>query len=96
MKGMSPWNLAARADLSDKKLPNLLENKLGNYQFNVQLSYDALWIRCKLDSQEIAFRAAYSPDGKFQLKSKRTIKDGISINLTSTIGDVNVKICLTN
>ncbi|RZK52334.1 MAG: hypothetical protein EOO91_19530, partial [Pedobacter sp.] len=96
MKGISPWSLAAKAALSDQKLSHLLENKLGNYQFKVQLYNDSLWIRCILANQVIAFRAAYSPDGMFQLKNKRTIKDGISINLSSTMGDINVKICLTN
>jgi hypothetical protein len=91
MSILSPWAIAASSILADDNLPAIYEKRDSNYSFTVHCSYDSLWLLTNFSGDgQIAFRMAYSPGGKLEVRSKRENKDGIKFSLTSYIGDYSV------
>jgi hypothetical protein len=93
MNGVSPWAAAASNIFSDPELEVVFNQKSGDYSFNVHCINNTLWVLADWPKGgRVAFRVAYSPDGKLSIKRTLKTDDGVSISLSSVIGNYTVRI----
>ncbi|MFI5452929.1 hypothetical protein ACHMWN_12320 [Pedobacter sp. UC225_61] len=96
MNGISPWQIAAVTSLINDEMPTVFEKTIGDYCFTILNSSDALYIYCKWQNGNIAFRPIYSPDHGLVIKRKTMTDNGITISLESSMGTSKVKIAFTD
>lgn len=92
MNGISAWAIAGENTLSHETMANLCEKQIGNFRFAVWLSDDSLYIQCEWPKGKISFRAAYTPDSKFELQQSAVGNGAFTFALNSTIGLQEVSI----
>jgi hypothetical protein len=92
MNGISPWQAAASAELSNDNLPLLFNKSIGVYTFSVYFSPSGLYIRAESPNGDVAFRAAYSPDTKLKVVRKKLTVEGIDISMRSILGTFKTRI----
>ncbi|MBE9663179.1 hypothetical protein [Mucilaginibacter myungsuensis] len=88
MKATSAWLLNANAHLNDPALPIVFEKQAAGYSFKVHMLHDSCWLVAAWPKgSRIAFRMAYSPNDRLELK-KLSEKDGkIILKISSLIGE---------
>lgn len=92
MNGLTPWAVSACTDLLVPK-PALYQHQAGNFQFNVRLSTDSLWVIADLPAGgKIAFRAAFSPGANFQLEKQIENHEEAVFQLSSDVGTYLTKV----
>ena len=95
MKNMlSPWALSACADLSKLGTP-LQHWTTEQFEFTVHTTSDSLWMIVAMPTgRRVNFRMAYTPGSGLELKSLDQSDLGLTINLTSDIGDYKIAVSL--
>lgn len=95
MNASSAWLLAANANLNAPGLPAAFEQQAAGYSFKVHLIGDSCWLVAAWPKgSRIAFRLAYSPNDRLEVK-KVTEKDGaVNFQLASLMGDYEVAVRL--
>ncbi len=86
---ISPWAVSVISLLTKSNLSPLYTKKQESYDFEVQLTADALYILASGPGR-LAFRAAYTPAGDLQLTAQKQTDKGIIFSLSSSIGDIRV------
>jgi len=92
MNAVSPWQVAAAADLADESLSVLYQNAIAEHNFKITLSPCGLYVSCEWKGGNIAFRPIYSPAHDLSLKRKTVTENGITLSLSSSMGDLKVNI----
>jgi hypothetical protein len=93
MNGISPWAVVAAKTFSDSDASCINTKKCGVYTFNIYCIDDSFWILAEWpNGGKIAFRAAYSPGGEFEIKNKSEKDNQLQFQLNSTIGTTSVTI----
>jgi hypothetical protein len=96
MNGISPWATAASLTFAEKELPGVYTRELNGFDFNIHLTVDSCWIRVNwAGGGQLAFRAAYAPDGDLEIKRSIETETGIDLTLSSVIGKYTVGITFT-
>jgi len=95
MNAISPWQIAAATSLVNDEMSTVFEKTIGDYNFTVLNSSDALYIYCEWKNGNIAFKPIYSPDHGLVIKRKTMTDNGITISLESSMGTSKVKIEIT-
>ena len=91
--GFSPWVTAVKDIFSEAvdELPVSYQKKCGDFVFDAHLNHNSLWIIMHWpQGGKIAFRAAYSPDGDFDLVNIDELADGAVLHLKAHMGSVTV------
>jgi hypothetical protein len=85
--GVSPWMLSLLDELgSERKAPHWTYS-LNDFSFEIVEGTQSLWIVARFPAgSEIAFRAAYCPDGKLEIDEIQQVETGIQIQISSTVG----------
>jgi hypothetical protein len=85
--GVSPWILSLLDELgSERKAPHWTYS-LNDFSFEIVEGTQSLWIVARFPAgSEIAFRAAYCPDGKLEIDEIQQVETGIQIQISSTVG----------
>lgn len=88
MNAVSPWVLAVNAKLNDPQLSPAFEREVLDYSFKVYFIEDSAWLVASWPKRSrIAFRLAYAPNDRLELK-KILEKDGqVTLKISSVIGD---------
>ena len=86
MDGISPWQVAASAELYQDNMHVLFNITINNYSFSVSASPSSLYIKVKWSEGHAVFRSVYSPDGKLEITRKALTKTGITVSMKSTMG----------
>ncbi|RYY52793.1 MAG: hypothetical protein EOO05_21605, partial [Chitinophagaceae bacterium] len=90
MNAVSPWQVAAAADLADDSLPVLYQNAIAEHNFKTTLSPSGLYVSCEWKGGNIAFRPTYSPAYDLSIKRKTVTENGITLSLSASMGDFKV------
>jgi hypothetical protein len=93
MNARSPWALVVADLFHGQDLPAIFQHELCGYHVSVHTLNNALWIRviCPRGAQVI-LRPAYAPADHLQVGKLIHEQNGLSINLSSTIGRFKVTI----
>jgi hypothetical protein len=85
--GISPWMLALLDELGSERKDPHWTYSLDDFSFEIIEGAQSLWIVSRFPGgAEIAFRAAYCPDGKLEIEEIRQTETGIEIEISSTVG----------
>jgi hypothetical protein len=91
--GTSLWATAAIKQLSESKTQPSRKHTVAGFDFEVTLLGDSLWVIAVFGkNKQIAFRAAYSPEGFQDFKITNDAGNNFSARLTSLLGEYNVNI----
>lgn len=89
----SIWASSAIQKIADAKDKPLHQQTAGGFNFEVKLLGDSLWVISTLGkTTQIAFRAAYSPEGFEDFKITADAGNNLSLRLTSALGEYKVDI----
>ncbi|RZM03667.1 MAG: hypothetical protein EOO88_56405, partial [Pedobacter sp.] len=94
MNGISPWQAGAASELADNALPVLFEKSIGDHRFKIKFSPSSLYICCEWKGGSIAFRPTYSPAHDLKIKRNTANQDGMTISISSAMGDINAEITI--
>jgi hypothetical protein len=96
MAPISPWAAAiCRASFGVEE-PSLYQQVMGPFLFTLHAMPDALWLSVTGPSGiKMLFRTAFCPAGQLHVQSSNETPDGITIQASTSVGDVQVKITLT-
>ena len=95
MNATSPWLLNAGAILNDPALAPFHTLHCGSYSFNLFNLEDAIWIVASWPKgSRIAFRLAYSPNDRLEVRKILDQGGQLTIQLTSLLGAYEVVIDL--
>jgi hypothetical protein len=91
--GVSPWMLSLLDELgSEKKAPRWTYS-VDDFRFELVEGTQSLWIIARFPSGgEVAFRAAYCPDGKMEIDEIRQTDTGIDVEISSTVGGFHLEL----
>ncbi|WEA01661.1 hypothetical protein [Mucilaginibacter sp. SJ] len=88
MNAVSPWLLSINAQLNNSDLEAVYDQEVLGYTFKVYLIGDSCWLVVAWPKgSRIAFRLAYSPNDKLQLKKVSGKDKKITFHISSLIGD---------
>lgn len=94
MNGLSPWALSASSELAEGQKA-LYHTVTGSFEFNVYQTTDSIWIVAELpNGGNAAFRAAFSPGGKLEVKKATENSQGIHLELQSETGMQKVEVSI--
>src|SRR5215211_3434879 len=95
--GVSPWMLSLLDELgSERKAPHWTYS-LNDFSFEIVEGTQSLWIVARFPAgNEIAFRAAYCPDGKLEIDEIQQIDAGIEVQISSTLGGFRLQVEFPN
>ncbi|MBE9600757.1 hypothetical protein [Pedobacter sp. MC2016-24] len=92
MNGLSPWALSASSELAESQTA-IYSTAAGSFEFKVYQTTDSIWLVAGLpNGGNAAFRAAFSPGGKLEVKKAAENDQGIYIELQSETGKQEVEI----
>jgi hypothetical protein len=85
--GVSPWMLALLDELgSEKKAPHWTYSQ-NDFSFELIEGTQSLWLLTRFPAGgEVAFRAAYCPDGELEIDEIQRIDDRVEVRISSTVG----------
>lgn len=91
--GVSPWLLSLLDELgSERKTPRWTYS-LSDVSFEILEGTQSLWILARFPAGgEIAFRAAYCPDGRLEIDEIQLTDTGIEVLISSTVGGFRVEV----
>jgi hypothetical protein len=89
-KSASPWLVAARSQLQEKKLTLIAEHSQQGFNFSVKSSNDTLWVIAHYPKGGgAALRVAYSPVGELKVKQIKKENTTLHFELESNMGTFN-------
>ena len=94
---VSPWMLSLLDELGSEKQAPRWTFSLNDFSFELVEGTQSLWLVIRFPAGgEIAFRAAYCPDGRLEIDEIRQTETGIEIEVSSTVGGFRVQLELPN
>lgn len=95
--GISPWMLSLLDELgSERKAPHWTYS-FEDVSFELIEGTQSLWIVTRFPAgSEIAFRAAYCPDGKLEIDETQQREHGIEVLISSTVGGFRLELDFPN
>lgn len=94
MNGLSPWALAACAELQNNQSA-LYVKSAGSFEFKVYQRKDSIWIVTEMpNGGKVAFRAAFSPEGFLTVKKGTESSQSIQFKLNSYSGTQQLTIII--
>src|SRR5215207_1624421 len=85
--GVSPWMLSLLHELGNERKAPHWTYSFEDFSFEIIEGTQSLWIVTRFPAgSEIAFRAAYCPDGKLEIDEIQQVETGIQIQISSTVG----------
>src|ERR1700748_2649084 len=88
MNATSAWLLNSNAKLNRPGLTPDHEQQAGAYTFKVFLTGDSCWLVASWPKgSRIAFRLAYSPDDRLEIKKIKQTDGKVTIRIASMLGD---------
>lgn len=91
--GVSPWMLALLDELGSEKRAPHWTYSLDNFSFEIVEGTQSLWIVIHFPAGgDLAYRAAYCPDGKMEIDEILQTDTGIEIQISSTVGGFRVEL----
>ena len=93
MNARSPWAAAVKNTFHGQDLPALFKKEIASYHIQVHTLNNSLWIAvtCPQGTQVI-LRPAYAPNDHLQLGKVVKNETGLTINLSASIGDYEVRL----
>jgi hypothetical protein len=91
--GVSPWMLALLDELgSERKAPHWTYS-LEDFSFEIIEGTQSLWVLTRFPrGGEVAFRAAYCPDGRLEIDEIQETDTGLDVQISSTVGGFRTQI----
>src|SRR5687768_4574911 len=91
--GVSPWMLSLQAELGTERNAPRWTFSLHNFSFELIEGTQSLWIVARFAAGgEVAFRAVYCPDGRLEIDEIQKRKNGIEVQVSSTIGGFRLQV----
>ena len=91
--GVSPWILSLLDELGSERSAPRWTYSLNDFTFEMVEGTQSLWIIVNSPSGgEIAFRAAYCPDGRIEVDEIQQIDNGVEVQISSTVGGFRVEL----
>src|SRR5687767_786939 len=85
--GVSPWMLSLVDELGTERKAPVWTYTHGDFSFELIEGRQSLWIVSRFPAgAEIAFRAAYCPDGELEVDEIQQTETGIEVLISSTVG----------
>src|SRR5215211_4638780 len=85
--GVSPWMLSLLDELGGEAKAPHWTYSLEDFSFEIIEGTQSLWILTHFPAGgQIAFRAAYCPDGKLEIDEIQQTETGVEIQISSTVG----------
>lgn len=95
MNATSAWLLSINAKLNSPGLAAVYERQAGGYSFKVFLTDDSCWLVASWPKgSRIAFRLAYSPNDRLELKTAVEEDGKITFSVASLMGDYKIVVNL--
>lgn len=93
MNAQSPWATAVKTLFHEQDLPVIFKQTIQDYNIKAHTLNNALWIAvtCPKGTQVI-LRPAYAPADHLQLGKMTKADNGVTINLSASIGNYQVKL----
>jgi hypothetical protein len=91
--GVSPWMLSLLDELGTERKDPRWTFSLNGFSFELVEGTQSLWIVARFPAGgEIAFRAVYCPDGRLEIDEIQKRKNGIEVQVSSTIGGFRLEL----
>ncbi|HET6595236.1 MAG TPA: hypothetical protein VFG81_06415 [Anaerolineales bacterium] len=85
--GVSPWILSLLDELGSERKSPRWTYSFKDFSFEIVEGTQSLWIVARFPAGgEVAFRAAYCPDGKLEIDEIEQTDTGIELQISSTVG----------
>jgi len=95
MNATSAWLLTVNAKLSSPGLTGVYERRAGAYSFEVFLTDDSCWLVASWPKGgRIAFRMAYSPNDRLELKNIKEKGELVTFRMSSLMGEYELEMKL--
>lgn len=95
--GVSPWILSLLDELGNEKRAPRWTYSFQDFSFELVEGAQSLWIITRFPAGgEVAFRAAYCPDGKLEIDEIRQKENGIDVEISSTVGGFRMELDFPN
>ena len=95
--GVSPWMLSLLDELGGEKKAPRWTYSLDDFSFELVEGIQSLWIIARFPAgAEIAFRAAYCPDGRLEIDEIQQKDTGIEVEISSTVGGFRLELEFPN
>src|ERR1700744_1691253 len=93
MNALSPWAVAVRNLFDGQDLPSRYQEKIAGYTVKVYALNSSVWIAitCRSGTQ-VVLRPAYAPNDHLQFGKVARHDDGITFNLSASIGHYQVSL----
>ena len=93
MNALSPWLLSFSKSLNSPDLKPVSDTTIGGYHFSVYVLDDSFWIVATFPKGcRIAFRAAYSPNDRLNIKRTAEKEGKVNYEINSLIGDYFISV----
>lgn len=91
--GVSPWLLSVLDELGTERNAPHWTYTHGDFSFEIVEGMQSLWIVARFPTGgEIAFRAAYCPDGRLEIDEIQQTDTGIEAQISSTVGGFRLEL----
>ena len=91
--GVSPWLLSLVDELETQKKAPHWSYSLDDFSFELVEGTQSLWIVTRFPAGgEIAFRAAYCPDGRLEIDEIQETDSGMKVEVSSTMGGFRLEV----
>jgi hypothetical protein len=91
--GVSPWLLSLLDELGRGRKGARWTYSLEDFSFELVEGTQSLWIIIRFPAGgELAFRAAYCPDGKLEIDEIRQTETGADVEISSTVGGFRLQL----
>ena len=95
--GVSPWMLSLLDELGSGRKDARWTYSSEDFSFELVEGTQSLWVIIRFPARgELAFRAAYCPDGKLEIDEIRQTETGTEVDISSTVGGFRLQLDFPN